>query len=646
MSSIPSGFSAFFAELRRRRVFRVAAVYAVVAWLIVQIAATTFPHLNLPDWMITGVIVVVALGFPIALVLAWAFDLTPEGVVRAEPRQQAKDADASPLRWTGQRIAAVGGIAILALAGGAFILLGGSLQRASAAVEELDRSVAVLPFVNLSADQENEYFSDGITDEILTTLASVRHLRVISRTSVMRYKTTDKSLREIADELGVAHILAGSVQRTEGRVRINAQLIDAGTDAHLWAQRYDRPLEDIFAVQSEIAQQIVRALQAELSPAERNRIERQPSANLTAYDYVLRAREHLQGVNVELALGLLRQARELDPRYPDAHAALSEAFALRGLGDRMWLDSAVVAARGAIELDPHFARGYARLGVALDYLGDRDAALEAHRRSLQLNPQESSGLANLYTYSFGQLDEAARWWRPALEADPANAFLTYLAGRTYVHLGMPERGRQFFEKALALQPEFMTPYYHLGVTYVLEGRPEEAAALIQRVLPAVSESAEAHVFAGRLQAHIGDLPQARHHFAQALSRISGRPVLEQVAAHNALLLAWHLEQSGEVERAHSIVRSAAAEFEKLWGGRPRRPEDFVNLARVRVLEGDREGALQLMEEAVRQGWRLYNENPGDPILGSLRGDPRFERLVAEIQADIARMRERVEREGW
>ncbi len=324
-------------------------------------------------------------------------------------------------------------------------------------------SVAVLPFANLSESKENEYFSDGITDEILTTLANIRDLRVISRTSVMQYKGTAKPLRQIAAELGVAHVLEGSVQRAGDRVRITAQLIDAQTDAHLWAERYDRPLQDIFAVQSEIAQQIARALQAEPSPSEQARLERRPTASLTAHDYVLRAREHLRGASPhdgEAALSLLRRAQELDPAYPDAFAVLSEAnrFRLRYASDhaqnRMWLDSAAVAARRAIALDPEFAPAYAELGWSLDLAGERNAALDAHRRAVQLNSNLSGGLANVYHYSFGRLDEATRWWWPALEADPTNAYIVWLAGRTYLHLGMPARARPLLEKAIALQPEY------------------------------------------------------------------------------------------------------------------------------------------------------------------------------------------------
>jgi TolB-like protein/Tfp pilus assembly protein PilF len=508
-------------------------------------------------------------------------------------------------------------------------------------------SVAVLPFANLSRDPENEYFSDGITDEILTTLANVGDLRVISRTSVMQYKGTAKPLRQIASELGVAHVLEGSVQRAGERVRINAQLIDASTDAQLWAERYDRPLQDIFALQSEIAQQIAQALRVRISPNERARLERPRTANFTAYDYVLRGRELVRRPTQrdnEAGLSLLRRTRELDPRYADAYTTLAEAFLNQYFfhGDRMWLDSVSVAAQRAIALDPEFAHGYHWLGFAYDWRGERDAALEAHRRAVELNPYVSGGLANVYHYSFGRLDEAAHWWRPVLEGDPTNSVFYWLAGRTYLNLGMTAHARALLEKSVEFQLDLAWSYYNLSTTFLLEGRPDEARAQIQRMLTASGNAPDALLFAGHHALALGDFRAARGYLERA--PIAGGAQRE--AALGTLTLAWILQRSGEADRARTLVREAAGQLEQWWGSPPTRPEGLVDLARVRVLEGNREDALRQMEAAVRHGWRLIYEWPMDPILDSLRGDPRFDRLMAEVMADVARQRARVEREGW
>jgi TolB-like protein len=256
---------AFLAELKRRRVYRVAIVYAAVAFVIWQAAEIAVPALRLPEWALTLIVLLTIAGFPIALVLAWAFDITPGGVKATEPGNNA--------------IAMIAGVVVLALAvAAAWLALH---DRGSAPAPEA-KSIAVLPFANMSADPDNEYFSDGITDDIILHLSKVAELEVISRTSVMRYKDTDLSARQIGEQLSVASVLEGGVQRVGERVRINAQLIDARTDRHIWAEQYDRQLTDIFAIQSDVAQQIAAALEATLTADETERIGKAPTENLEA----------------------------------------------------------------------------------------------------------------------------------------------------------------------------------------------------------------------------------------------------------------------------------------------------------------------------------------------------------------------------
>jgi TolB-like protein len=578
---------------------------------------------------------------------AWLAELaaarSAEG--RLPSRDGSIDAAVSEARGRGRwaRITAVS-LVLVALCTVAAVGVAIRDRRIEPAVDiSAERSVAVLPFANLSTGQDSEYFADGITEEILTTLASIADLRVISRTSVMRYKGTLEPIREIAGELGVAHVLQGSVRRDGDRVRITAQLIDARTDEHLWAERFDGPLEDIFAVQTAIAQQIAYALRSDLSSSEQTRLERRPTANLTAHDYVLRAGEYLRAGNprdTEVALPLLRRARELDPEYPDAFAALAAAFRDQTRSDpdnaRMWLDSAAVAARRAIALDPDFAPGHAELGWALDHLGDRDAALQAHQRAVRLNSTLSAGLANVYHYGFGRLDEAARWWRPALEADPTNFIVNWLAGRTFLQLGMPARARPLLENAIALQPGFWWPYYHLSIAFLMEGRAEEARAQIAYMLLATNEDPYVLLFAGEAMVAMGDLVEARRYAERGLARLPAGFNLDQ----HTLGIVWIFHEFGETERAQVLLQGAAQQLEARWVGGPRRPEDFMDLANVRFLQGDREGALQLFEQAVGLGWRFHNENPNDPISNSMRADPRFDRLLTEVQADVARQRAR------
>src|ERR1700682_4744155 len=273
----------FFSELKRRNVYKVAVAYAVVGWLIAQIAAQIFPFLEMPNWVVRLVIVLIAIGFPIALVIAWAFEATPEGIKRTEVAD-AKHEHSRGKTWI--YVVIIGAAISVALF---FVGRYTAGNNASAARTELPaKSIAVLPFENLSDDKGAAYFADGIQDEILTKLASIADLKVISRTSTAKYKSKPEDLKTVSQQLGVATVLEGSVQKAAGKVRVNVQLIDARADSHLWAKSYDREMKDVFAVESEVAQEIADSLQAKLSPAEASTLATAPTKDPAAYDLFLK----------------------------------------------------------------------------------------------------------------------------------------------------------------------------------------------------------------------------------------------------------------------------------------------------------------------------------------------------------------------
>src|SRR6267143_5403211 len=324
----------FLTELKRRKVYRVAVAYAIVAWLLIQAASILFPTFEAPPWVMKVFVTAVILGLPVALILAWAFELTPEGIRREEevaPRE-SKEPKAGR-KWTAIIVAA----AVLAAALLAFQFARtrkpatAELPKQTAPAGNTDKSVAVLPFENLSSDKENAFFAQGIQDEIITTLSRIGGLRVISRTSTARYSSAPENLPEIARQLRVSNVLEGSVQKAGDRVHINVQLIRANDDAHLWAQSYDRQLTDIFGVEAEVAKSIADSLQATLSPQEKARVETKPTTNADAYVLYLRARDYqtrpdnlLQ--DFKAAIDLYEQAIKLDPNFALAHARLSAAM--------------------------------------------------------------------------------------------------------------------------------------------------------------------------------------------------------------------------------------------------------------------------------------------------------------------------------
>jgi TolB-like protein/Tfp pilus assembly protein PilF len=367
--------SGFFEEVNRRKVYRVAAAYIIAAGGIIQLASAAFPAWELPNWALRLVIVLLLAGFPIALILAWAFDVTPQGI-RATPSLVAPRTH----RRRNVIMLVATGVVVSAIAG--FFLL----PRASA--RKIDKSIAVLPFENLSDDKENAYFADGIQDDVLTNLSKIGDLKVISRTSVMPYRGKTSNVREIGKALGVATILEGSVRRIGNRVRVNVQLINAENDEHIWAEDYDRDLTDVFAIQTDLAQKIVGELQAKLSPAEQARIERKPTENGEAY------LAFVQAHNLHNALediGKLKQSEqlyaraiELDPKFALALARYSqlESWIFHTFDPtRERRQKARAFAEQALQLQPDLPEAHLAMGFSL-YYGDND--FEAAQKEFEI----------------------------------------------------------------------------------------------------------------------------------------------------------------------------------------------------------------------------------------------------------------------
>jgi TolB-like protein/Flp pilus assembly protein TadD len=416
----------FLVELKRRNVYRAAVLYGMAAWLIVQIATQVFPFFDVPNWAVRFVIVAVVIGFPIAMLLAWIFELTPEGIVRTD--------DVDPAGAIGKSAGRILNFAII----GALLLIIAFLmfqrQWRNAVAGEIPRkSIAVLPFENFSADKENEFFADGIQDDILTSLAKIGDLKVISRSSVMQFRdVAARNLREIGKTLGVANVLEGSVRREANRVVVNVQLIDALHNRHVWANRYDRTLADSLGLQGELAGEIADALRVSLSPEEKARVETKPTGNADAYVFYLRANQIERNPDTLLedyktAEQLYRQAIALDPNFALAHARLaSTCAAIFHFYEPLenWKDKARAEAELALRLQPNLAEAHLALGEYIYWIeGDYDRAVQEFDQALRLSPNNAD---------IGQLIAAIKrrqgHWQEALDAyernqkiDPQNA---------------------------------------------------------------------------------------------------------------------------------------------------------------------------------------------------------------------------------
>ncbi|MEY2520795.1 MAG: hypothetical protein QOF24_2554 [Verrucomicrobiota bacterium] len=687
----------FFAELKRRNVYKVAVAYAVVGWLVMQVSATIVPALHLPDGITTAVVVLVLLGFPVALVIAWAFEMTPQGMKRTEN----VGSDEVIPQWSGRKFAAlIIVIAIVATALLVFTLLrsnaphleGGVLATpttdglAGAQPPIPPKSIAVLPFVNMSSDKENAFFTDGVQDQILTDLAKVADLKVISRTSVMQYRDSgQRNLREIASALGVAHVLEGSVQRVTNRVRVSAQLIDARTDTHIWAETYDRDLADVFAIQSEIAKTIAAQLRAKLSPTENNAIKKPPTTDVAAYDLYLRAR-HLVHVGDKFpspeeysnAVLLLDEAVARDSAFLLAHcqlAAIHDLFYLSNIDHtEARLALAEKSVKTAVRLDPdagethlaqavHFYWGYrnyerAREELALaqrtlpnnseifEFLGliDRrqahwDEAIRNLEQAASLDPQNLSFLDELNTTYFflRRYPEALATCKRALAIAPRNRSFRLAAEEIAAESTANLAPLRIAINAIEAEGPSSLAAVALRYSFPLALRERDPVAAARALANSRNEENTETFFRfprawyeGLLARLQQDAPAA--HSAFAAARVESEKIVRAQAGNATALSVLGLidAQLGEKEKAIQEGR-AACDLLPPAKDAPVGVALITNLARIYALTGEKDLALQQLEIVSKLP---YGPSYGDLRLDlewdALRCDSRFEHIAASL----------------
>jgi adenylate cyclase len=474
----------FFAELKRRNVYKVAIAYGVVAWLLMQIATQVFPFLEIPNWAIRLVIMLLALGFPIALIIAWAFELTPEGLKRTEV------ADREPAKPSRNKAWIYVVIIAAALSVGLFFVGRYSASRKQTGSTELPtKSIAVLPFVNMSADKNDEYLSDGISEELITALSKITGLQVKARTSSFAFKGKNEDIQKIGELLHVSHLLEGSVAKAGNRLRISAQLIQASDGNHLWSDSYDREMQDIFAVRSDVAQQVVQALQVKLGVEATRTLAQKPTENLKAFQYYMQGRSYInrrtRGDLLE-AVRYCEKALEEDRNYTLAYAGLADAYGILGAygyiapieGRRKGEETA----RKALALDENLAEAHAALGLAYVQfapynftLGDREL-----RRAIELSPSLAIAHQNLglSLVRQGRLDESLAEILKARELDPLSSIIARLVALPYYLKRDYARALEQLRQANDLGPAFTTTW-EIGI-YIQNKLFDETLAELEK----------------------------------------------------------------------------------------------------------------------------------------------------------------------
>ncbi len=671
----------FFAELKRRNVYKVAVAYLVVSWLLIQAASILFPTFDAPASAMKILVVILAIGFPIALAFSWAFEITPEGI----KRESEIASDKSITHHTGRKIVALT-IALAVVAAG---LLAFQLFRAKSTTPLTniagqanpisDKSVAVLPFENLSDEKSNAYFADGIQDEILTRLSKIASLKVISRTSTQKYKSAPDNLREIGRQLGVANLLEGSVQRAADAVHINVQLIRAATDEHLWAETYNRKLNDIFSVEAEVAGAIADQLKATLTGAEKQEIAVRPTNNPAAYDAFLRGlafEGRIDGLagNTLRSADAFAEAVRLDPGFALAWAHLARAHSFYFLFEptpaRRELAQKALEKAKALQptlVETQLADGFFHYWVERDYAKAK-ALFEAIRKQYPNNFYPPYALGAVARRE-GRWEDSRSLFAQAVDLNPQDVFLLADACLDLTCMRDGAGARQLVDRALNLNPGNAGLLALKAQAWLLDGNVAEAQKTLAQVQPeagdfgAVStitacailahsydnaiaivkaqlEKPEklgirigsAENFLGDLLRLSGDTPGALEAYTRARQAYEAAFRSQPNNAEFASPLSWACAGLGDKESALKYARQAIALLpaskDALIG-----PSYEENLARIQARFGDKDDAIAGLQHLLATNYSGPPLTPAqlriDPDWDKLRGDPRFQKLCEE-----------------
>ena len=663
--------SGFFEELQRRKVYRVAAAYIIAAGFIIQISSAVFPAWELPNWAFRLVVVLLLIGFPITLILAWAYDVTPQGI-RATPTPS------TPGSHRRRNLIMLVAIGVIISAGAGFFLL----PRVSA--RKIDKSIAVLPFQNLSDEKENAYFADGMQDDILTNLSKIGDLKVISRVSVMSYRGDGaRNAREIGKALGVGTLLEGSVRRIGNRVRVNVQLIDANSDEHIWAEDYDRDLTDVFAIQTDLAQKIASSLQAKLSPNEKEQLDRQPTKDPNAYllfiqahDYANRP-DHLRDDSIK-AEELFEQAIKLDPKFAAAFAGLSmvESWIYHSFEPtQARREKARLNADESLRLEPNLPEGHLALGFSY-YYGDRDyeralAEFEIAKRDLPNEAQAYMAIGAIQRRQ-GKWTESTANLEKAVALDPKNASMLVNLAWNYMAVRNFEAADKTVDRAIAVAPKsfavtalkaYLAAAWKGDLSVVekqsapipedvdpsglvtferywvltLQRKFPEALAVVQKfpretLITYTTAPAPKAFLEGNIHFLEGDKPRSQAEFEKA--RVISEQLLRDApedparhAQHGFILAALGRKEEAiaEGKRAVALLPESQDAFDG--------PRGTAALAQIYAWTGESDEAFRLLDHllSVPNGLAVPMLKL-DPAWDPLRKDPRFQALIEKYAA--------------
>jgi adenylate cyclase len=549
----------FLTELKRRNVYRAAVAYGVVAWFLTQLTTQVFPFFEIPNSAVRFVVIALAVGFPIAMLLSWLYEFTPAGIVRTEDVDplQARSAQ----RATGRILDfIIIGVLLLVIA---MLIVGRRPFYRQTGESISQKSIAVLPFENLSEDKANAYFAEGIQEEILTRLSKIADLKVTSHTSTQHYKSVPENLAEIAKQLGVAHILEGSVQKSGDAVRVNVQLIKAANNSHVWAETFDRKLTDIFSVESDVAKAIADQLRAHITKQEEQVIAAKPTKNIEAYDAYLRGRyfwNKRTSDGIKHAIEHFQHSIERDPDFALGHAGLADSYIALTFynfaAPHETMPKAKESAIKALALDNTLAEAHASLAhILMNYDWNWSAAEKEFKRSIELEPDYATAhewYAIHYLTATGRLEEAVQEMKKALELEPASLVMNTFMGATLYYAGRYDEAIDQCRRTIQMDPNFTVAHWHLGLAYEQKQVLDAATEEFKKAISLSGGSPLMKAALGRAYAK----SQKKHEANEMLNELNELSKQHYVSAYEVATIYVAL---GNNEQAFQLLEEAYAE---------------------------------------------------------------------------------------
>ena len=652
--SMPGKLSQFWNELKRRNVVRVVTVYAGAAFVILELADIIAEPLKLPAWLLPVVIVLLSIGLIIAIILSWIYDIHPEeGMVKTEPAKEGREEDKAVVS-KGWKIASYISFGIIA---GLIIL---NLLPRTGKQEILDKSIAVLPFINDSPDQEKMYFINGIMEEILNHLCKIQDLKVVSRNSVEQYRNNPKSTPEIAEEMNVSYVLEGSGQREGNRIRLTVQLLDARNDRHLWSESYLREIEDIFSLQSEIAQSVASEIKSVITPEEAKLIEITPTTSLTAYDFYQRGREENWTYMYDRDPGRLDHAEAYfyealshDSTYAGAYAGLANVYWNKKYTEtylsEAFLDSVLMLANRALFYDPYLSEAHIILGRYYTELGESEKAVKEFDQALQSNPNNWEANAfKAQLFSNVDLRVAIECGQKALQGNKGPELPGLLRGFSglYANAGFKELAFHQIQEALSLDHDSAAFYRATAGIESSYGNYRNAVDLYERAYALDTTNASVKGSLGYNYMFLGKYEESIYYYEKWLNTVNLGDRQQYASMHR---IGYAYYGSGQTERANfymaqqlqycmAILNLFRIQSSQLW--------IYYDLAGVYAFQGKREKAYENL--------RIFNQRDmiplwmfvlikDDPLFDSIRSEPEFQQILKEVENKYQSEHDRVKK---